>query len=171
MLKKYKWVIFVVLAIALIGGVVTFVCLRNRVPDAMFYEVKCLQPDDNFYYSLIVDDKKSAIEFKREMSDTAKCETITFDRATDNTLFVYATMTVLKDVIFAFKEQAIGKSQYQVQYFNVDDEVVALSCQYSNARYNCFNEMPLDPKCPMTERGAQQQLMKICDYQGTNGLI
>ena len=137
----------------------------------MFYEVKCLQPDDNFYYSLIVYDRASAIEFHREMSDTAKCEMITFDRATDNTLFVYATMTVLKDVIFAFKEQPIGKNQYMVQYFNVDDEVVALSCQYPNARYNCFNEMPLDPKCPMTERGAAQQLMKICDYQGTNGLI
>lgn len=162
-LKKYKWIIIGVFAVivgvcALVGGI------KMATPDAMFYEVTCTFPTENTLYSFIVDDKKTARAFKRDMNE-AKCNITTYDRASDDTLFIYSVMTVLKDVDFALKEYSQDKNFYQVQYFDGDDAVVSLACQYKSVRYNCYDKMPEPAECPDNAVDAKKVLGDLCEFK------
>jgi hypothetical protein len=175
-IRKRKWAaagLGAALALMLLVAVLCSAVLPDRdKADDPFYEVKCFYGETYAYYSLIVDDKKSARAFKNEIEGTeisgsvpVKCETISYVRAENETLFVYSVMTVLKNVTFAFKEHYVGEDFYQVQYFSADDSVAALTCQYKNDRFDCYDALPPDAECPSKVEDAQQRLAKICDHR------
>lgn len=169
-IKKYAWLI-TVLAIIVIF-ILVFIGLRIREPnDGMFYEVKCTYPNESASYSLVVDDKKSAVEFRKEIlngtsetGEQATCDFITYERATDDILFMYAVTTVLNDVTFAFKEQSVYDDSYRVLYYDAEDNVAAMSCQYQTERFNCYNNLPT-VTCPKTLDEAKKILTDRCDYK------
>jgi hypothetical protein len=169
LVKKYKWIAMGIVA-AVVGAAV-FLCINyyQRKNNAAFYEVKCLFSREDANYSLIVDDKKAAKAFKKEMEQAENandradfCEFISYPNAANQTLFVYSVMAVLKDVRFAFQDEIISRNIYQVQYFSDDDSVVALSCDYAGVRFDCYNEMPAESLCPDTLEDAEKLLADKC---------
>lgn len=171
-MKTRTWVIIAVISLVVLGlGTLFTVKYFDKSADGMFFEVKCLFANEDANYSLIVDDKKSAKAFQKAMlnpeniNDRAdSCEFITFKSATEQTLFVYSVMTVLKDVTFAFKEETISKNFYQVQYFRSDDSIAALSCNYENDRYDCYDSLPDDGICPDNATDAKKILGDKCTH-------
>lgn len=170
-LKKYRWIIAGITAAVLGVGIYFSIHYCQHKDDAMFYEVKCLFSREDANYSLIVDDQKSAKAFKKAMlyaeniNDRAdSCELIKFVHATNQDLFVYSVMTALKDVTFAFKDEVISESFYQVQYFTSTDEVAALTCNYGGNRFDCYDALPADGTCPDTLENAKKQLTDKCNF-------
>jgi hypothetical protein len=168
--RKYKWIIAGAAIAAALCAIAGFMIFRNK-NDAMFYEVKCSFPREDANYSLIVDDQTAALAFKNVMekaenpNDRAdSCQLVKYSHATDQTLFVYSVMTVLKNVTFAFKDEIVSEDFYQIQYFSADDTVGALSCSYAGARFDCYNEVPEDGQCPDTLENAKEVLSGKCDF-------
>lgn len=171
-LKKYKWIVIGVALLMLAGGGVAWYMLANQVDkNAMFFESKCLFRNQGKYYSMIVDDYKSARTFARtlEYSDELDDEVVTcaitsHSVATNETLFVYSMMTVLKDAAFAMEEYPVnGDGPYQVQFYGYDDSVVALSCHYKSVHFYCYDKLPDVPECPETSSEAYKLMGDICD--------
>ncbi|MDR1338085.1 MAG: hypothetical protein LBJ73_03590 [Rickettsiales bacterium] len=170
-LKKYKWIVVAVAAAVLCVGAYLGVRHYLYENDAMFFEAKCLFAREDANYSLIVDDRKTALAFKAAMekaeniNDRAdSCELLEFAHAANQDLFVYSVMTVLKDVAFAFKDETVSKNFYQVQYFASDDSLAALSCSYAGSRFDCYDVMPADGLCPNTLAAAREQLSDKCSF-------
>ncbi|MDR0727002.1 MAG: hypothetical protein LBF37_02965 [Rickettsiales bacterium] len=171
LLKKCKWILTGIAAMVMAVGIYfcAHYCFSKDI--AMFFEVKCLFAREDANYSLIVDDKKAAQAFKKEMlyaenvNDRAdSCQLIKYEHATNQDLFVYSVMTVLKDVTFAFKDEVISENFYQVQYFTSTDEVAALSCNYAGNRFDCYDILPADGQCPDTLENAKKRLMDKCNF-------
>lgn len=171
-IKKNVWAVGIVTGgIVLAVAMVLMISHDAAVKDGMFYEVKCRYGDEDKTYSLIVDDKPAALAFREDMEtnvselgDRAKCKFMAYPNASNDTLFMYAIVTVLNNVTFGFKEESIRDDTYQIQFFTAKDAVAALSCRYAHAQFDCYGELPVSD-CPARQADAIKLLKTKCEYK------